>query len=113
MLSCKSILRKITTVQPFHHAFPVYDLEETRRFYKDILGCPQGREAPGEWIDFNLFGHQVVAHKVPIDLVDLHKESRKVISNHVDGHSVPIPHFGCVLTWEQFNDFSRLLKDKQ
>lgn len=108
----KRIIKKIPSLQPFHHAFPVYDLEATRKFYVDTLGCGQGREAKSKWIDFNLFGHQIVAHKVPTELETAHRESRKICSNHVDGHAVPIPHFGCVLTWEQFNDFSSLLNGK-
>jgi extradiol dioxygenase family protein len=63
---------------PFHLAFPVRDLDSTRRFYLDVLGCPQGREKKGEWIDFSLFGHQIVAHKVALD-------QNKSIS-HVDGY---------------------------
>lgn len=106
----KRLLHKLT---PFHHAFPVYDLEVTRSFYKETLACPQGREAKDLWIDFDLFGHQIVAHKVPLSLQNDHKEMRNLVRNHVDGHQVPIPHFGVVLEWDQMNDLvARLKKHK-
>ena len=87
----------MSTLRPFHIAFPVHDLAAARAFYSDVLGCPEGRSAP-EWIDFDLFGHQIVAHLNPA--MDP-KASRA--SNPVDGHNVPVPHFGVVLTladWE-------------
>jgi extradiol dioxygenase family protein len=74
---------KQTAITPFHYAFPVYDLEVTRHFYTQILGCNQGREHKGQWIDFDMFGHQIVSHKIPYELVDSHKKSRSL--NHVDG----------------------------
>lgn len=74
---------------PFHLAFPVRDIEETRRFYGEVLGCPIGRSAP-TWVDFDLFGHQMSAHLRP-------GESMPAASGKVDGHEVPIPHFGAVL----------------
>jgi uncharacterized protein len=79
---------------PFHIAFPVNDLDKARAFYGGTLGCPEGRSSE-EWIDFDLFGHQIVAHLAP------HKtaESR----NPVDGHDVPVPHFGVVLPWDDFH----------
>ena len=76
-------------VTPFHLAFPVRDIAETRDFYGDILGCPIGRSAP-TWVDFDLFGHQMSAHLRPPTEVG-------VDQGQVDGHSVPIPHFGVVL----------------
>ena len=87
----------MSSLRPFHIAFPVDDLEAARHFYGTVLGLPEGRSAP-EWIDFNLFGHQIVAHHKPKgpETADLH-------SNPVDGHDVPVPHFGVVLTqsdWE-------------
>lgn len=77
------------TLPPFHLAFPVHDLEAARAFYGKLLGCPEGRSAP-EWIDFDFFGHQIVAHLTP------GMEPRRH-SNPVDGHDVPVPHFGAVL----------------
>ena len=75
---------------PFPIAFPVDDLEAARRFYGGLLGCPEGRSSD-TWIDFDLFGHQIVAHHRPRALQpDLHR-------NAVDGHDVPVPHFGVVL----------------
>ena len=87
------------TVRPFHLAFPVRDLEEARIFYGDILGCAEGRSDP-HWIDFNLYGHQIVAH------LDEHFDARQ-LSNPVDGEQVPVPHFGVVLTtygWQALAD---------
>ncbi|MDQ3483756.1 MAG: VOC family protein [Pseudomonadota bacterium] len=74
---------------PFHLAFPVDDLASARRFYGELLGCPEGRSAD-EWIDFDLHGHQIVAHLAPGAV-------RSRASNSVDGHNVPVPHFGLVL----------------
>jgi extradiol dioxygenase family protein len=74
---------------PFHIAFPVHDLEAARAFYKDILGCPEGRSAD-TWVDFDLFGHQIVAHLAP-------EKTVPDAANRVDGHDVPVPHFGVVL----------------
>lgn len=79
---------------PFHHAFPVDDLERARDFYGCILGCPEGRSSD-RWIDFDLFGHQIVAHLAPGAAPKHH--------NPVDGHDVPVPHFGVVLEWEDFH----------
>ena len=78
------------TLPPFHLAFPVDDLAAARRFYGELLGCPEGRSAP-EWVDFDLRGHQIVAHLAP-DAV------RARASNAVDGENVPVPHFGVVLS---------------
>jgi extradiol dioxygenase family protein len=83
------------SLTPFHIAFPVDDLEAARAFYGGTLGCPEGRSS-AEWIDFNLFGHQIVAHTAGVAPGKRH-------SNAVDGHAVPVPHFGVVLTmdtWE-------------
>lgn len=84
------------TLRPFHLAFPVHDLEAARGFYGGVLGCPEGRSSDS-WIDFDLFGHQIVAHLDP--------EARPMtVANQVDGHHVPVPHFGVVLTmpeWEK------------
>jgi len=77
---------------PFHIAFPVDDLAKAREFYGGLLGCPEGRSSE-EWIDFDLFGHQIVAHLAPARADQPHH-------NPVDGHDVPVPHFGVVLTME-------------
>jgi extradiol dioxygenase family protein len=81
------------SVRPFHIAFPVDDLAAARRFYGAVLGCPEGRSS-AEWIDFDLFGHQIVAHLKP-DAAPRNRTARD--SNAVDGHDVPVPHFGVVL----------------
>ncbi|MDQ0316719.1 VOC family protein [Amorphus orientalis] len=84
---------------PFHIAFPVHDLETARAFYTGVLGCGTGRE-DSTWIDFDLYGHQIVAH------LDRGLEP-KTISNPVDGDEVPVPHFGVVLTldaWKALRD---------
>jgi hypothetical protein len=85
---------------PFHIAFPVDDLEAARHFYGTILGCPEGRSS-SQWIDFDLFGHQIVAHLKPVS------SGNKSHLNPVDGHDVPVPHFGVVLpmeAWEALAD---------
>ncbi|MGA8940274.1 MAG: VOC family protein [Acidobacteriaceae bacterium] len=87
------------SLQPFHIAFPVDDLAAARHFYGTILNCPEGRSSD-HWIDFNLFGHQIVAHLKPAAAPN----TRSADSNPVDGHEVPIPHFGVVLAlsdWKQ------------
>ena len=76
---------------PFHIAFPVDDLDAARHFYGTVLGCPEGRSSDA-WIDFNLFGHQIVAHRV-----ERAAANPPGSSNPVDGHDVPVPHFGVVL----------------
>ena len=83
-------------LRPFHLAFPVDDLEAARRFYGDVLGCREGRSAE-TWIDFDLYGHQIVAHLTP------RADAGDAGANPVDGHDVPVPHFGVVLEmvdWE-------------
>jgi hypothetical protein len=83
------------TRPPFHLAFPVHDLAAARGFYGALLGCPEGRSSD-QWIDFDFFGHQIVAHLSP-------DSKPKAHHNPVDGHDVPVPHFGAVLTmpeWE-------------
>jgi extradiol dioxygenase family protein len=80
-------------MQPFHLAFPVHDLAAARAFYAGLLRCREGRSAP-EWIDFDLYGHQLVAHLNP----EMQPHRADATSNPVDGHDVPVPHFGVVLT---------------
>ena len=91
-------------IQPFHFAIPVQNLEKCRTFYKDILNCEEGRSTE-DWVDFNFFGHQLVIHQ---------KEDFKVvrISNPVDGYDVPVPHFGVVLSWEDWHSLAARLKTK-
>ena len=90
-------------IRPFHLAIPVSNLEKSRHFYKDILGCSLGRSSD-EWIDFNFFEHQLVIHKS--------NSIQENKSNSVDGHDVPIPHFGVILDWEQWHEFSNRIKDE-
>jgi extradiol dioxygenase family protein len=87
---------------PFHLAFPVHDLEAARAFYGGLLGCPEGRSSD-EWIDFDFFGHQIVAHLSPGARPRGH-------SNPVDGHDVPVPHFGAVLDIAAWEPMARKLK---
>ena len=92
-------------IQPFHIAIPVHNLSECRKFYKDIIGCELGRSSD-QWVDFNLFGHQLVIHYKPKNGNDeLHK-------NLVDGKNVPVPHYGVVLEWDVFHDFAGQLESK-
>ena len=80
---------------PFHLAFPINDLEETRAFYVDLLGCKVGREAE-KWIDFDFHGHQISAHVKP-------EETGLAAANGVDGKQVPTRHFGLILDFETWN----------
>ena len=92
------------TIQPFHVAFPVHDLELAKEFYTGTLGCTIGRSSE-HWIDFNLFGHQIVAHLSP-------KEVGPVKTSDVDKKNVPVRHFGVVLDWNHWHEFSDHLKSK-
>uniref|UniRef100_A0A7S0UNN6 VOC domain-containing protein n=1 Tax=Polytomella parva TaxID=51329 RepID=A0A7S0UNN6_9CHLO len=89
-------------ITPFHLAFPVRDVEEARQFYTTILGCTEGRSA-ATWVDFNLYGHQIVAHLVRGFNAESH-------CNQVDGDAVPVPHFGLVLSVSQFHDLAARFK---
>ncbi len=89
-------------MRPFHLAFPVHDLATARAFYGDLLGCSEGRSSE-DWIDFNFCGHQVVAHLAP-------QECGNVSSNAVDGHGVPVRHFGIVLPMDEWNEMATKLK---
>jgi extradiol dioxygenase family protein len=94
-----------TKVTPFHIAIPVHNLAECRTFYREILNCEEGRSSD-HWVDFNLFGHQLVIHyKEKLKEEDLH-------TNAVDGKNVPVPHYGVVLPWDVFESFSMELKAK-
>ncbi|MGB5190868.1 VOC family protein [Robiginitalea sp.] len=92
------------TISPFHIAIPVHNLEECRTFYREILGCEEGRSSD-HWVDFNLFGHQLVIHYKP-------KSEEALHTNAVDGKNVPVPHYGVVLPWETFESFSGQLQEK-
>lgn len=88
-------------LSPFHLALPVDDLEAARRFYTGVLGCGTGRESD-DWIDFDLFGHQVVAHRVDVPM--------RPPANPVDGEEVPAFHFGVVLDMETWKDLVERLR---
>jgi hypothetical protein len=89
-------------MRPFHLAFPVDDLDKAQTFYRDVIGCGIGRRSD-KWIDFDLYGHQVVAHLV--EAVPTHGAD-----NPVDGHNVPVPHFGVVLEWQAWHDLADRLR---
>lgn len=89
------------SLRPFHFAFPVDDLAEARRFYGAIMGCTEGRSSQ-EWVDFDFYGHQIVAHLAPGEAGDR-------ANNHVDGHGVPVPHFGVVLAMADWQDLAERL----
>ena len=81
--------------QPFHLAIPVHDLAAAREFYGGLFGCAEGRSSD-EWVDFDFFGHQVVAHLDPTKRKHVHH-------NEVDGKDVPVPHFGVVMEWDAWS----------
>ena len=87
----------------FHLAFPVVDLQQTRAFYVDVLGCTSGRESD-RWIDFDFFGHQLVAHLVEPE------DHPNIATNPVDGHAVPASHFGVILHWSDYEAFVARLR---
>jgi len=89
-------------LQPFHLAFPVHDLAAARGFYGGLLACAEGRSSD-HWVDFDLCGHQIVAHLDPA-------AKPAETSNPVDGHDVPVPHFGVVLEWDAWHALADRLK---
>ena len=91
------------SLQPFHLAIPVDNIEKSRNFYTNTLGFKEGR-SDKEWVDYNFFGHQLVIH---LD----NSYSRDKNFNSVDGHDVPIPHFGVVLDWIEWESFSKKIMD--
>lgn len=93
------------TLRPFHLAFPVHDLDAARNFYGALLGCPEGR-SDRDWVDFDFFGHQIVAHVAPAAVA-----ARGEDRNPVDGKSVPVPHFGVVLSMEDWQTLADRLTD--
>jgi extradiol dioxygenase family protein len=90
------------TLPPFHLAFPVHDIDAARAFYGGLLGCPEGRSA-ADWVDFDFYGHQIVAHLSP-GMEPRHHH------NPVDGHDVPVPHFGAVLDMKAWEILSERMK---
>ncbi len=89
--------------KPFHLAFPINDIEETKQFYIKHFGCRIGREDK-KWVDFDFFGHQLSAHVKP-------EELKKTEKNIVDGKDVPVRHFGVVLPWDEWQLLSKKLID--
>ena len=90
------------TLPPFHLAFPVHDLAVARQFYGELLGCAEGRSS-SEWVDFNFYGHQIVAHLAP-------EECGHRQTSAVDGHNVPVRHFGAILSLPQWDALAAKLK---
>jgi extradiol dioxygenase family protein len=93
----------MTSLRPFHLAFPVRDLADARAFYGTLLGCKEGRSSD-EWVDFDFFGHQIVAHLSPNEVG--HKEH-----NLVDGDAVPVRHFGVILTMSAWRALTKRLSE--
>jgi extradiol dioxygenase family protein len=92
----------MSEIKPFHLAFPIRDIEETRKFYGDVLGCEIGRNTD-RWIDFNFFGHQLSAHIKPEEL------GSKALTI-VDNKQVPLRHFGAILEWEEFDGLAERVR---
>jgi extradiol dioxygenase family protein len=98
-----SLLPTTPAMPPFHLAFPVHDIAVARQFYGELLGCPEGRSS-NEWVDFNFYGHQIVAHLAPEEC------NRRGSSSKVDDHDVPVRHFGAVLNLAQWQELADKLK---
>lgn len=92
------------SLSPFHLAIPVHDLAAARAFYGEVFGLEEGRSS-AQWVDFNFYGHQLVIHLHPKT-----DAQANVHSNPVDGHDVPVPHFGIVLRWEEWEALAARLK---
>ncbi|MEM7160970.1 MAG: VOC family protein [Bacteroidota bacterium] len=95
--------RESNSIHPFHLAIPVYDLQKCRAFYSQVLQCKEGRSSD-KWVDFDFFGHQLVIHQV--------QSKTDIERNPVDGHDVPIPHFGVVLDWDDWQGLAEHLKSQ-
>jgi extradiol dioxygenase family protein len=93
-----------SSTPPFHLAFPVDDLRKAREFYGGVLGCAEGRSSDA-WIDFDFYGHQVVAHLAPGEL-------GRTTANQVDGHDVPVRHFGVILQWDAWHQLADRLRTR-
>ena len=92
----------LNNLYPFHLAIPVKEISTTRGFYRDILGCKEGRSSDN-WVDFNFFGHQLVIH--------INDDKKNIeVENKVDGKDVPIPHFGLVLEWNLFSQLEKRIR---
>jgi uncharacterized protein len=89
---------------PFHLAIPVHDLPAARRFYGEVFGLAEGRSS-SQWVDFDFFGHQLVIHEHPRT-----GSQERAHTNPVDGHDVPVPHFGVVLEWSDWEALAERLK---
>ena len=98
----QALTRNPGPLSPFHVAFPVHDLQSARAFYGGLLGCPEGRSCE-EWVDFNFYGHQIVAHLAP-------EEARQAQRNTVDDHGVPVRHFGIVLPMAEWTALAARLR---
>lgn len=97
------------SLTPFHVAVQVRDIAEARRFYGETLGCTEGR-SDEHWVDFNLYGHQFVCHLNP----NLGQDGQLTSHfNPVDGHGVPVPHFGVVLEMQEWGDLAERLKQRR
>jgi len=92
------------SLSPFHLAIPVYDLKTARQFYGEVLGLAEGRSS-AHWVDFDFFGHQLVIHEHPKTV-----SQEQAHTNAVDGHEVPVPHFGVVLEWAQWEALAERLR---
>ena len=94
----------MSSLRPFHLAIPVKELNETRTFYNETLGFDEGRSSE-KWVDLNCYGHQLVIHQVDNKAEESH--------NPVDGHDVPVPHFGVILTWDEWEELASRLKNQE
>ncbi|NMM47212.1 VOC family protein [Marinigracilibium pacificum] len=94
----------MSKLTPFHLAIPVDNVEKNRKFYGEILGCNEGR-SDEHWVDFDFFGHQLVIHYKPPTTSE-----KTDHSNSVDGHDVPVPHFGVILEWDDWHNLVSKLK---
>ena len=92
------------SLSPFHLAIPVYDLAAARNFYGEVFGLAEGRSSE-QWVDFDFYGHQLVIHEHPQTA-----SQQQAHTNAVDGHNVPVPHFGVVLEWNQWEALSERLR---
>ena len=92
----------MSAYRPFHVAVPVDDVQKARVFYRDVLGCAEGRSSE-HWVDFDLYGHQFVIHYKP-------KSEATTHHNEVDGHAVPVPHYGVVLDWAEWDALADKLR---
>lgn len=94
------------SLSPFHLAIPVHDLPAARTFYGEVFGLEEGRSSE-QWVDFDFFGHQLVIHEHP-----RMPHQAQANTNPVDGHDVPVPHFGVVLGWESWEALAERLRDR-